>query len=129
MISYAMLGTNDLAKARAFYDPITQMMGARVIGAFTSDKRVWYSIAKDTPMLVITKPYDDQPASAGNGSMLAFTCASRSQVNEIHAKALSLGAVDEGAPGLRGDQGFYGAYFRDPDGNKLCIYKFGPESV
>ena len=128
MISYAMLGTNDLSKARAFYDPITQMMGARVVGAFTSDKRVWYSIAKDTPMLVIIKPYDDQPATSGNGSMLAFTCPSRAVVDDIHAKALSLGAVDEGAPGLRGDA-FYGAYFRDPDGNKLCIYKFGPESV
>jgi predicted lactoylglutathione lyase len=66
---------------------------------------------------------------AGNGNMAAIAMNSRSKVDEIHARALELGGTCEGAPGLRGeegDQAFYGAYFRDPDGNKLAAFCIGP---
>ncbi len=128
MIGYVMLGTNDLARARAFYDPITTALGASVLAPYSNDKRVFYSGGPGKPMLAITMPHDGQPASAGNGTMVALPAATRALVDECHAKALALGGSDEGAPGIRGPNpdGFYGAYVRDPDGNKLCIFRIGP---
>ena len=74
------------------------------------------------------KPWDGAPATSGNGSMLALQAQTREQVRSAHAKALQLGGANEGDPGVRGpeEEGFYGAYFRDPDGNKICIYRIGP---
>lgn len=80
-------------------------------------------------MLGITPPYNGEAASAGNGTMIALVLDERAKVDTLHAKALELGGADEGAPGVRGDEGeqaFYGAYFRDPDGNKLCAFRIGP---
>jgi predicted lactoylglutathione lyase len=82
------------------------------------------------PSIAVTRPYDKQPASKGNGTMVALMTDSRPKVDALHAKALELGGADEGKPGLRspeGPQAFYGAYFRDLDGNKLCIFKIGPD--
>ena len=120
MIGYVMFGTSDAARARTLYDPLMAKLGARVVAAYTSDTRVWYGSGSG-PLLVITQPYDGGPASAGNGSMVALSVASRAEVDDIHALALQLGGSDEGAPGLRTGT-FYGAYFRDFDGNKLCVY-------
>jgi predicted lactoylglutathione lyase len=75
-------------------------------------------------MIAVCKPYDEQPASAGNGSMFGLAAASREQVDAIHAAAIAAGGVCEGEPGMRTDT-FYGAYFRDPDGNKICAFKMG----
>ena len=76
-------------------------------------------------MLAVCTPYDGKPATIGNGTMFSLAATHRSEmVDKVYAKAMSLGAKDEGAPGLRGDT-FYGAYFRDPDGNKLCVFKAG----
>jgi predicted lactoylglutathione lyase len=74
----------------------------------------------------ITEPRDGAPV--GNGSMLALPVATRAKVDAFYTKALELGAADEGAPGVRGESvpPFYGAYFRDLDGNKLCIFNIGP---
>jgi predicted lactoylglutathione lyase len=72
-------------------------------------------------MFSVMKPFDGQAATIGNGSMVAIAAADPEQVHLLHAKALALGAKDEGAPGARGDQ-FYGAYFRDLDGNKLAVF-------
>ena len=75
-------------------------------------------------MLGVCKPYDGKPATGGNGTMVALTAKSREIVDAVHAAALAAGGADEGAPGLRGDT-FYGAYFRDLDGNKLCVFHYG----
>jgi predicted lactoylglutathione lyase len=75
-------------------------------------------------MFVVCTPFDEQPASVGNGMMVALKAGSPEQVDQIHALALAHGGADEGAPGPRGP-GFYGAYFRDLDGNKLCVFKMG----
>jgi catechol 2,3-dioxygenase-like lactoylglutathione lyase family enzyme len=128
MIGYATLGTNDLPRALAFYDALLGEVGAKRLmemdGGFTM-----YGVGFDKPGLVVTPPYDGKTASAGNGNMLALVFDERAKVDAIHRKALELGGADEGAPGVRGEEGpqaFYGAYFRDLEGNKLCAYRVGP---
>lgn len=123
MIGYAMLGVDDLAKAREFYDPFLAMLGAAP-GDWSNERSTFYVSQAAQPMLAITRPFDGQPASVGNGSMLALPCASVERVEQIYAWVLAHGASDEGAPGERGGDGsgFYGCYFRDPSGNKLCVY-------
>jgi predicted lactoylglutathione lyase len=74
-------------------------------------------------MFGIITPYDEQPATGGNGTMIGLHADTDEQVDRIHAHALANGGSDEGPPGPRGEQ-FYGAYFRDPDGNKLVAYVF-----
>ena len=76
-------------------------------------------------MIGLTKPYNGQPATVGNGVMVALEATDRAQVDRLHRLALSLGGTDEGAPGPRGEGGFYAAYFRDPDGNKLNAFVMG----
>jgi len=125
MIGYSMLGANDPAKARAFYDPLMALLGAAVIEQYSTQKRVWYRKGDAAP-LVIGTPHDGQPATAGNGAMVAIPADTRAQVDAVHAKALELGAANEGDPGLR-TAPFYGAYFRDLDGNKICLFTMKPE--
>jgi predicted lactoylglutathione lyase len=87
-----------------------------------------YVVAQDRPMFGVVRPYDGAAATIGNGSMVALAMDSHDQVRDLHARALELGAADEGAPGWRGDPGtFFGAYFRDLDGNKICVYRWGAE--
>ena len=83
-----------------------------------------WACAPDNPALCAIKPYDGKPATVGNGSMIALIFDSRSKVDALHRKALEPGATDEGAPGPRGD-GFYAAYVRDLDGNKLNAFCIG----
>jgi catechol 2,3-dioxygenase-like lactoylglutathione lyase family enzyme len=129
MIGYATLGTNDLAAARAFYDALLAELDATRLMAMEEDGpgSTFYGRAMDQPMLAICRPYDGGRASPGNGAMVALAADSRAQVDRVHARALALGATDEGAPGVRPpeEMGFYGAYWRDPDGNKLCAFKVG----
>jgi catechol 2,3-dioxygenase-like lactoylglutathione lyase family enzyme len=128
MIGYTMLGTNDLTRARVFYDAVMPHMGAKVVTAYTNEKRVWYATGGGSPLLAVTQPHDGANATIGNGSMVALAAESRDMVNAVYNAAISQGGADEGAPGVRGDDpnGFYGAYFRDMDGNKFCVYKVGP---
>ncbi len=119
MIGYTCVGTNDLDKAVAFYNDLLGVLGAKVF--FQNDRGVGWGAAPDKPMFSVMKPFDQKPASIGNGVMVALAAADPDQVKALHAKALSLGAKDEGAPGPRGS-GFYGAYFRDLDGNKLAAF-------
>ena len=80
-------------------------------------------------MFAVGSPHDGQPASAGNGSMIAIVLDTRDKVDTLHSKAMALGGTDEGGPGVRGEEGeqaFYAAYFRDLDGNKLCAFRVGP---
>lgn len=77
----------------------------------------------------MTRPHNGEPATVGNGTMVAIVLDDRAKVDAFHAKTLELGGSDEGAPGVRGpegDQAFYGAYFRDLDGNKFCAFRIGP---
>lgn len=127
MIGYTTVGTNDLPRALDFYDGLMGAVGARRLFEMPKGGQI-YGHSFGQPMFAVTNPYDEQPATVGNGTMIALVADSRAQVDTLYAKAIELGAVDEGAPGLRGPEqmGFYGAYFRDPDGNKLCVHKIGP---
>lgn len=122
MIAYITLGTNDLQRAAAFYDALLASLGAK--RAMETDRYVGWGTGPAAPMLMVIKPYDTQPASAGNGTMVALHAKSRDQVDAVYQQALALGGRDEGAAGPRGT-GFYGGYFRDLDGNKLVVCHFG----
>jgi catechol 2,3-dioxygenase-like lactoylglutathione lyase family enzyme len=129
MLGYATFGTNDIDRARAFYDALLGEIGGRRVMEFPQNGFTMYGTGQRRPGLAITRPYDGGPASPGNGNMAALVVDSRDKVDRLHARALQLGGSDEGAPGLRGPEGdrpFYGAYFRDLDGNKLCVFAIGP---
>lgn len=119
MIGYVTLGSNDIAKAASFYDQLLAGIGARRF--MDTDTFVAWAVAPGKPALSVIRPYDGKPATVGNGVMVALVVDSREKVDALHARALELGATDEGAPGPRGDN-FYGGYFRDLDGNKLNFY-------
>ena len=128
MIGYVTIGSNDLPRARDFYDALMPTIGGKRIMEF-GDNFTMYGTAMNRPGLAVCKPYDGNSATAGNGNMTSIACDSRALVDALHAKAMALGGSDEGAPGLRGEEGeqaFYGAYFRDLDGNKLCAFRIGP---
>ena len=126
MIGYITLGTNDLERAKSFYDALLSEMGAKRLMDF-GDRGYGWAASLDQPMLCIFKPYDGRPASVGNGVMAGICADSRETVDRMHRKALELGGFDEGKPGLRaeGGEGFYAAYFRDLDGNKLDVFCYG----
>ncbi len=119
MIGYVTLGTNDLPRAAEFYDALLSDIGAKRF--MENEQFIAWSASQDQAGVALTRPFDGKPATVGNGTMVALAAASPEQVQAVHAKALSLGATDEGAPGPRGE-GFYAGYFRDPDGNKLNIF-------
>ncbi len=128
MIGYVTIGTNDLEKARTFYDALFGSVGTgrlmELPNGFTLYGRGW-----GQPGVAVTRPYDGEPATVGNGSMVSLVMDSRGRVDAFHARALELGGSDEGAPGVRGaegDRAFYGGYFRDPEGNKFCAFCVGP---
>ena len=126
MIGYIVLGTNDLPRARSFYDTVLAEMGVTRLMEFGARGSGW-AAAMDKPMLCIMTPYDGRSATVGNGVMAGIAADSRETVDRVYMKALALGGTDEGAPGLRaeGGDGFYAAYFRDLDGNKLDVFCYG----
>ncbi len=131
MIGYVTLGTKDIVAARAFYDELLGSIGATRLMEFADDLGgfTMWGTTWGQPGIALTRPYDGGTATAGNGNMVAIILDSRAKVDAFYAKAQALGGSDEGAPGLRGDEGpqaFYGAYFRDLDGNKLCAFASGP---
>jgi catechol 2,3-dioxygenase-like lactoylglutathione lyase family enzyme len=123
MIGYVTLGTNELPRAKAFYDALLGEIGIRRLMEF-GDRGYAWGVAMDKPALGIMQPYDGKAATAGNGTMVAIAVDSRDKVDRVHAKALALGGKDEGAVGPRGE-GFYAGYFRDLDGNKLNVFCIG----
>ncbi|MEO8115703.1 MAG: VOC family protein [Phenylobacterium sp.] len=123
MIGYATIGSNDLERSKDFYDKVLAPLDGR--RTFANGDRMQFYGSKETPgMIAISKPYDEQPAGVGNGSMFGLPAPTQELVGEVHAAALAAGGTCEGPPGARTDN-FYGAYFRDPDGNKLCVFKLG----
>jgi len=131
MIGYVTLGSDDMPRARGYYDALLGSIGGTRLMEFGDDLGgfTMWGTSWGQPGIAVTNPYNKQPAAAGNGNMAAIVLKERAQVDAFHAMALELGGTDEGPPGLRGDEGpqaFYGAYFRDPDGNKLCAFRIGP---
>ena len=119
MIGYVTLGTNDLPRAVKFYDALLGEFGAKRV--MEGDTFVAWGVKADAPSLGVIKPFNGKPATIGNGVMVGLPATDPQQVDALYKKALSLGATDEGPPGLRGGS-FYAAYFRDLDGNKLNFF-------
>lgn len=122
MIGYVTIGTNDLPRAAKFYDALLGEVGAKRM--MENEQFIAWSVRPDKPGLGVTKPFDQKPATVGNGVMVALEAENAAQVDALHGKALQLGGTDEGSPGSRGG-GFYAGYFRDLDGNKLNFFFMG----
>ncbi|MFM6852857.1 MAG: VOC family protein [Sphingopyxis sp.] len=123
MIGYVTLGTSDLARAAVFYDAIAAEMGVGRMMDF--ETFIAWGAPGGGAGIGLTKPADGNPATVGNGVMIALEAKDAAQVDRLHALALAHGGTDEGAPGPRGDGGFYAGYFRDLDGNKLNAFIMG----
>ena len=119
MIGYVTLGTNDLQRSAKFYDALLAEIGAKRF--MEADTYIAWAVDPDQPSLAIAKPFNGDLASIGNGVMVALAVENPQQVDALYAKAIELGASDEGPSGKRGD-GFYAGYFRDLDGNKLNFF-------
>ena len=122
MIGYVTLGTNDLPRAAQFYDALAAELGTTRM--MESDSFIAWGTPGGGAGIGLTKPSDGKAACVGNGVMVALEASDASQVDRLYSLALSLGGSDEGPPGPRGE-GFYAAYFRDPDGNKLNAFVMG----
>jgi predicted lactoylglutathione lyase len=121
MLGYITLGTNNLERAAKFYDAIAAELG--VSRMMETERFIAWGVPGGSAGIGLTKPFDGQPATIGTGVMAALRAKDSAQVDRLYDLAISLGGQDEGAPGPRG--GFYAAYFRDPDGNKLNAFVMG----
>lgn len=126
MIGYVTLGTNDLEKAAKYYDALFGSIGAKRVLEEENYFIAW-GTSRNAPSVAVTVPFNKQPATVGNGVMVALFMQSVEQVNAFHAKALELGGSNEGDPGFRPEEntsgsGFYAGYFRDLDGNKFNAF-------
>ena len=120
MIGYVTLGTNDLARAAKFYDAIAAELDTPRMMEF--DGFIAWGKPGGAAGIGLTKPFDGNPATVGNGVMVALEASDKDQVHRLYEIALANGGTCEGPPGPRGDEGFYAGYFRDPDGNKLNAF-------
>ncbi len=116
-LKYFVFGTNDMPQAVAFYD--TLFAGSPINKLHDEGRMTLWSDGDF--MFALAEPFDQQPATRGNGSMAGFNVGSPAEVDRLHALALELGGSDEGQPGIR--SGRYAAYARDLDGNKLCFFE------
>ena len=125
MIGYVTLGTNDLDRAAEFYDALFAELGGRRFME-SGDFIAWTGPDPTAAGVAVTKPYNGEAASVGNGVMVALECETSDAVDRLYNKAIELGASDEGPAGPR-ESGFYAGYFRDPDGNKLNFF-YSPQN-
>jgi len=116
VINYIIVGTNEFERAVAFYETLMAEMGATRV--YVTEKSAGWGWGIGTPMFIVNKPFDQQRATIGNGSMVAFDVDTPELVDSLHAKVLALGGSSEGDPGPRGEQ-LYAGYWRDLDGNKF----------
>ncbi len=123
MIGYVTLGTNDLERGAVLWDALAAELG--VGRMMETQTYIAWGVPGGGAGVGLTKPFDGAAARPGNGVMVALEAKDRAQVGRLHAIALSHGGTDEGAPGDRGG-GFYAAYFRDLDGNKLNAFVMEP---
>ena len=120
MIGYITLGVSDMQRAETFYTELLATIGGKKL--IDVDRIKFFGTAPNQPMLAICIPYDEQEQHCGNGNMVAIPGEGPEGVKALYDKAIELGATDEGEPGQRLPV-FYGAYVRDPDGNKLCFFE------
>ncbi len=131
MFSHVFVGVSDFERALAFYNPL--MMSLGIESRFCERSRPWagwQSTPGPRPLFLIGRPYDQLAQQPGNGNMVAFIAETRATVDQAFAIALENGGTSDGIPGLRPEyhEHYYGAYFRDPDGNKLCVACHSPEA-
>ncbi|MEM7319434.1 MAG: VOC family protein [Pseudomonadota bacterium] len=132
MIAYVTFGADDIARARRFYGAILPALGYEVE---EGPEGLSYAVpvpagqAPVLPEFYVKPTFDGRPASAGNGSMVAFEARNQKQVRDLHAAALGAGGSDEGQPGFRASYGprFYVGYLRDPQGNKIALFSSNPD--
>lgn len=123
--THVTVGTNDLHKARSFYDNALGKLGLKRITDLGENGSIW---GESAPSFFVLKPANGQPASVGNGVTVSFEAPTRAAINAFHATAVAAGGKDEGAPGTRDwAPHAYAAYVRDLDGNKLAAYCFKAE--
>ncbi|QGZ56882.1 VOC family protein [Paraburkholderia acidiphila] len=123
--THVTVGTNDLEKARTFYDKVLASLGWTRVADLGDNGSIW---GDKEPSFFVLKPANGQSATVGNGVTVSFAASDRSSVKAFHEAALALGAPDEGAVGPRSwKEHAYAAYTRDPDGNKLAVYSFSAE--
>lgn len=130
MFSHITVGVSDFDRAFGFWQPLMALLGHPVRLVDRSRPwAVWETAGGGRPFFIITRPFDGAPALPGNGTMAAFSAGDRTTVERVHELGLALGGHDEGGPALRPEYhpGYYGAYLRDPDGNKLCIVCHAPQ--
>lgn len=132
MIAYVTVGTDDIARAKRFYSAILPALGYTLEEGPEGLSFTLPPQPGQTPTLpdFYVKPtFDGRPASAGNGSMVAFQLRDQQQVRDLHAAALAAGGSDEGQPGFRAAYGprFYVGYLRDPQGNKIALFSSNPD--
>lgn len=130
MLSHVTVGTNAFEPAFAFYEALFAELGHRL--RFCDRGKpwaAWQQQAGGRPLFILSAPFDGKAAGVGNGQMVALLAGDRASVDRCHAAALAHGGSSEGPPGLRPHYhpNYYGAYFRDPDGNKLCVCCHEPE--
>jgi predicted lactoylglutathione lyase len=123
MIGYVTLGVSDMERAKKFYAELLKDMGASV--TVDMERIAFIGKSMSDPMVAVCVPYNGEPNHPGNGNMLAITAGTKENVDAMYAKAIELGASCDGEPGQRIPDVFYGAYVRDPDGNKLAFFVFG----
>ncbi|VWX53349.1 VOC family protein [Novosphingobium sp. 9U] len=118
-VAHVTFGTTDLAAGGRFYDAVMDAFGGA--RSMETPIAIGWAFPEGGPSIGICLPYDGQPATQGNGTMFALFASDEDQVRRVHAAALANGGSCEGRPGLR-PNGFYAAYYRDPDGNKLNAF-------
>lgn len=131
MIAYVTVGTDDIEQAKLFYSAFLPALG---YGMTQGSEGLSFALpvppgeAPVHPDFYVKPTFNGQPASAGNGTMVAFEAADQVQVRELHAAALAAGGTDEGQPGFRASYGprFYVSYLRDPQGNKIALFSSNP---
>ncbi|MCV6585443.1 MAG: VOC family protein [Marinibacterium sp.] len=123
MIGYITIGVSDMERAKAFYTGLFADQGAKVVN--DAGRIAFIGSEPGKTMLAVCEPYDGNDCNSGNGGMIAFPVTTKDEAGAMYDKAISLGATCDGEPGQRIPDRFYGAYVRDPDGNKLCFYIFG----
>ena len=132
MLAYVTVGVDDIARAKRFYSAFLPALGYQLSmyhGDLSFSMPETASQSGVVPDFYVKSPFDGQPASAGNGTMVAFDAQTQQQVRELHAAAIAAGGTDEGAPGFRDAYGprFYVAYLRDPQGNKIALFSSNPD--
>ena len=131
MIGYVTLGTDDLERARAFFDGLFEVIGGKRLLELPEQRGfTMWGKSLGRPAVVVIETFDGAPADPGNGNMVALAVGSIERVDALHAKALELGGTNEGDPGFRGDPkiGRYFGYFRDPDGHKFAAFSIQPQT-